>query len=81
MEFFRKKDGVDQDGNPTDEATILADKRYDEALDKMIYGLKCAKAINDLDFDHNNAKKTKQMMKSVEKSFQLIGKHLFSLWD
>ncbi len=81
MEFFRKKDGVDRDGNPTDEATVLADKRYDEVLDKMIYGLKCGRTIQNLDYDYNSAKKTKQMMKSVEKSFQLIGKHLFSLWD
>jgi hypothetical protein len=47
----------------------------------MIYGLKCGRTIQNLDFDYNSAKKTKQMMKSVEKSFQLIGKHLFSLWD
>ena len=81
MNFFRKKDGVDEAGSPTDEAQDLADKRYDEVLDKMIYGLKCAKTINDLDYDYKDSKKTKQMMRSVEKSFQLIGKHLFSLWD
>jgi hypothetical protein len=81
MDFFRKKDGVDEAGSPTDEAQDLADKRYDEVLDKIIYGLKCAKAINDLDYDYKDNKRTKQMMKSVEKSFQLIGKHLFSLWD
>ena len=81
MNFFRKKDGVDESGSPTDEAQDLADKRYDEILDKMIYGLKCAKVIQDLDYDYKNNKRTKQMMKSVEKSFQLIGKHLFSLWD
>jgi len=81
MEFFRKKDGVDQHGNPTDGAQVLADKRYDEVLDKMIYGLKCAKAIQNLDYDYDDVKKTKQMMKSTEKSFQLIGKYLFCLWD
>ena len=81
MDFFRKKDGIDESGSPTDEAQDLADKRYDEVLDKMIYGLKCAKVIQDLDYDYKNNKRTKQMMKSVEKSFQLIGKHLFSLWD
>jgi len=82
MEFFRKKDmGVDESGNPTDVAQVLADKRYDELLDKIIYGLKCAKAIQDLDYNYKNNKKAKQMMKSVEKSFQLIGKHLFCLWD
>ena len=81
MEFFRKKDGVDKDGNPTDEAQVLANKRYDEVLNKMIYGLKCAKAIQDLDYDYTDLKRTKQMSKSIEKSFQLIGKHLFDLWD
>ena len=81
MNFFRKKDGVDEAGSPTDKAQDLADKRYDEVLDKIIYGLKCAKTINDGDYDYKDNKRTKQKMKSVEKSFQLIGKHLFSLWD
>ena len=79
--MFRKKDGVDKDGNSTDEAHRLAEQRWDNVLNEIIYGLKCAKTINDLDYDYNDSKRTKQMMKSVKKSFQLIGKHLFSLWD
>ena len=79
--MFRKKDGIDKDGNSTDEANLLAQQRWDNVLNEIIYGLKCAKTINDLDYDYNDSKRTKQMMKSVEKSFQLIGKHLFSLWD
>ncbi len=81
LSMFRKKDGIDKDGNSTDEANLLAQQRWDNVLNEIIYGLKCAKTINDLDYDYNDSKRTKQMMKSVEKSFQLIGKHLFSLWD
>jgi len=81
MNFFSKKDGVDKHGNPTDGAQVLADKRYDEVLDKIIYGLKCAKVLQELDYDYNDKKKTKLLNKRVEKTFTLIGKHLFSLWD
>ena len=81
MNFFRKKDGVDKHGNPTDGAQVLADKRYDEVLDKIIYGLKCAKALQDLDYDYKDKNKTKLLNKRVEKTFTLIGKHLFTLWD
>ncbi len=81
MNFYRKKDGVDKDGNPTDGAHVLADKRYDEVLDKIIYGLKCAKALQELDYDYKDKNKTKLLNKRVEKTFTLIGKHLFTLWD
>ena len=81
MNFFRKKDGVDKHGNPTDGAQVLADKRYDEVLDKIIYGLKCAKALQELDYDYKDKNKTKLLNKRVEKTFTLIGKHLFTLWD
>ena len=81
MSMFRKKDGVDKDGNPTDGAHVLADKRYDEVLDKIIYGLKCAKALQELDYDYKDKNKTKLLNKRVEKTFTLIGKHLFTLWD
>ena len=81
MNFYRKKDGVDKHGNPTDGAQALADKRYDEVLDKIIYGLKCAKALQELDYDYKDKNKTKLLNKRVEKTFTLIGKHLFTLWD
>ena len=81
MNFFRKKDGVDKHGNPTDGAQVLADKRYDEVLDKIIYGLKCAKALQELNYDYKDENKTKLLNKRVEKTFTLIGKHLFTLWD
>ena len=81
MNFYRKKDGVDKDGHPTDGAHVLADKRYDEVLDKIIYGLKCAKALQELDYDYKDKNKTKLLNKRVEKTFTLIGKHLFTLWD
>ena len=81
MNFYRKKDGVDKHGNPTDGAQVLADKRYDEVLDKIIYGLKCARALQELDYDYKDKNKTKLLNKRVEKTFTLIGKHLFTLWD
>jgi len=81
MNFYRKKDGVDKDGNPTDRASRLAEQRWDEVLDKIIYGLKCAKALQELDYDYKDKNKTKLLNKRVEKTFTLIGKHLFTLWD
>jgi len=81
MEFFRKKDGVDQHGNPTDRASRLAEQRWDDMLGEIIYGLKCAKALQELDYDYEDKNKTKLLNKRVEKTFTLIGKHLFTLWD
>ena len=81
MTFYRKKDGVDKDGNPTDRASRLAERRWDDMLDKIIYGLKCAKALQELDYDYKDKNKTKLLNKRVEKTFTLIGKHLFTLWD
>ena len=48
---------------------------------KIIYGLKCAKALQELDYDYKDKNKTKLLNKRVEKTFTLIGKHLFTLWD
>ena len=81
MSMFRKKDGVDKDGNPTDRASRLAEQRWDDMLGEIIYGLKCAKALQELSYDYNDENKTKLLKKRVEKTFTLIGKHLFSLWD
>ena len=81
MSMFRKKDGIDKDGNPTDEASRLAEQRWDDMLGEIIYGLKCAKKIQDLDYDYKDKNKTKLLNKRVEKTFYLIGRHLFTLWD
>ncbi len=79
--MFRKKDGVDKDGNSTDEAHRLAEQRWDNVLNEIIYGLKCAKKIEDSDYDYEDKELTKRLTKSSQRSFELIGKHLFSLWD
>ena len=81
MNFYRKKDGVDKDGNSTDEAHRLAEQRWDNVLNEIIYGLKCAKKIEDSDYDYEDKELTKRLTKSSQRSFELIGKHLFSLWD
>jgi hypothetical protein len=79
--MFRKKDGVDKDGNSTDEAHRLAEQRWNNVLNEIIYGLKCAKKIQDLDYDYEDKELSKRLTKSSQRSFELIGKHLFSLWD
>ena len=81
ISMFRKKDGVDKDGNSTDVADVLAEQRWDNVLNEIIYGLKCAKKIQDLDYDYEDKELTKRLTKSYQRSFELIGKHLFSLWD
>ena len=81
LSMFKKKDGVDKDGNPTDEASVLAEQRWDNVLNEIIYGLKCAKKIQDLDYDYKDKELSKQLTKSSRRSFELIGKHLFNLWD
>jgi hypothetical protein len=79
--MFRKKDGVSKNGISTDEADRLAAQRWDNVLREIIYGLKCAKKIEDLDYDYKDKELTKRLTKSSQRSFELIGKHLFDLWD
>jgi len=79
--MYRKKDGVDKDGNPTDEANVLAKQRWDNVLNEILYGLKCAKKIQDLDYDYTDKKLSKRLTKSSHRSFELIGKYLLDLWD
>jgi hypothetical protein len=81
MSMFRKKDGVDKDGNSTDEASRLAEQRWDDVLNEITYGLKCAKKIQNSDFDYDDKKLIKKLNNSSTRSFELIGKHLFDLWD
>jgi len=79
--MFRQKDGVDKDGNPTDEASVLAEQRWGNVLDEITYGLKCAKKIQNSDFDYDDKKLIKKLNNSSTRSFELIGEHLFNLWD
>jgi len=81
MSMFRKKDGVDKDGNWTDEASRLAEQRWSNVLNEIIYGLKCAKKIQNSDYDWKDKELRRSLEKSSKHSFELIGKHLFSLWD
>ena len=81
ISMYRKKDGVDKDGRATDEADRLAEQRWDNVLNEIIYGLKCAKKIQDLDYDYKDKELSKRLTKSSQRSFELIGKHLFNLWD
>jgi len=41
--------------------------------------LKCAKAIQN--YDYEDKEEVKKLTKSSQRSFELIGKHLFNLWD
>ena len=77
--MFRQKDGVDKDGNPTDEADRLAEQRWENVLSEITYGLKCAKTIQN--YDYEDKEDVKKLTKSSQRSFELIGKHLFNLWD
>ena len=79
--MYRKKDGDDKHGNPTEEADRLAEQRWNNVLNEILFGLKCAKKIQDLDYDYKDKNLTSRLTKSAQRSFNLIGKHLFSLWD
>ena len=75
------EDSVNAVSVPTDFADVLAEQRWDNILGEIIYGLKCAKKLQDMDYDYEDKKLTKRLTKSAQKSFTLIGKHLFNLWD
>jgi hypothetical protein len=79
LSMFRKKDGVDKDGNPTDEASRLAEQRWNNVLNEILYGLKCAKLIHDSDYEKEG--EYERLNQSVKRSFTLIGEYFFSLWD
>jgi len=48
-------------------------------LNEITYGLKCAKTIQD--YDYKDKEEVKKLTKSSRRSFELIGEHLFNLWD
>ena len=78
--MYRKKD-LFEIGHSTDEADVLAEERWDNIMNEILYGLKCAKKIQNSDYDYNDEELTKRLTKSSKRSFELIGKHLFHLWD
>ena len=81
--FIKEEDGIGDDGNPTDHAIDLAGIRWRNTLGEIIYGLKCARFIKSDGWgtlEPLGKRRNKKMTKSVEKSFSLIGEHLFSLW-
>ena len=82
--MYRRKDGVDKDGYPTDEASKMADQRWYNVLSEIIYGLKCAKEIQITDYDeltHGHKEMEKRLTIACKRSFTLIGRYLFTLWD
>ena len=82
--FIKEEDGVGDDGNPTDHAVDLAGIRWRNTLGEILYGLKCARFIKNDEWgtlEPLGKRRNKKMTKSVKRSFNLIGEHLFSLWD
>jgi len=87
--FIKEEDGVETNGNPTDHAIDLAGQRWRNTLGEILYGLKCARFIRDDEsrwlsdgtLEPLGKRRNKKMNKSIERSFNLIGQHLFSLWD
>ena len=81
--MYRDEDGMRRNG----EADVLAEQRWNNVLNEIIYGLKCAKKLQDMDYDYEDKELTKRLTKSSQlqrssaRSFNLIGKHLFNLWD
>ena len=73
--MYRDEDGVD------DEADVLAEQRWYNMLGEIIYGLKCAKKLQDMDYDYKDKELSKRLSKSSRRSLELIGNHLFNLWD
>jgi hypothetical protein len=81
LAFFDEKDGVDEDGNPTDEASEKAEQRMQNVYGEIIYGLKCAKLIHGADYNYKKEGEYEKLNTSVKRSFELIGEYFFSLWD
>ena len=75
--MYRDEDGMRRNGD----GDVLAEQRWDNVLGEIIYGLKCAKKLQDMNYDYEDEELTKRLTKSSQRSFNLIGKHLFNLWD
>ena len=65
----------------------MATQRWSNILGEIIYGLKCAEYIKEDTYGMINTvpiltkPKYKDMNRSIERSFSLMGEHLFDLWD
>ena len=79
--MYSGDEGYGVDSTVTNEADRLAEQRWGNVLSEIIYGLKCAKKLQDMDYDYEEEELTKRLNKSSKRSFELIGKHLFNLWD
>jgi len=79
--MYKDEDSVNAVSVPTDFADVLAEQRWDNILGEIIYGLKCAKKLQDLDFDYEDEELGMRLSKSSQRSLELIGEHLFALWD
>ena len=81
------EDGLDDDGWPTENADYMATQRWNNILGEIVYGLKCAEYIKEDTYGMINTvpiltkPKYKDMNRSIERSFSLMGEHLFDLWD
>ena len=86
-DMYKDEDGVDTDGWPTENADHMATQRWNNILGEIIYGLKCAEHIKDDTYGMINTvplltkPQYKKMTRSIKKSFNLMGEHLFDLWD
>jgi hypothetical protein len=55
----------------------MSEERWDNILSEIIHGLKCAKEVQD-----GNVGPSDPLTKhKVERAFNLVGRHLFDLWD
>ena len=84
VNFINEEDGMSNDGDPTEYAVDLASQRWRNTLGEILYGLQCARFIRNDEMgtlEPLGKRRNKKMTKSVKRSFNLIGEHLFSLWD
>ena len=85
--MYKDEDGLDEDGWPTENADYMATQRWNNILGEIVYGLKCAEYIKEDTYGMINTvpmltkPKYKKMTRSIERSFNLMGEHLFDLWD
>ncbi|MBC8422059.1 MAG: hypothetical protein H8E03_01410 [Pelagibacteraceae bacterium] len=77
---FYEDDDHDETGHTTDEGDERAEQRRQNVFGEIIYGLKCAKKIHNVDYDYEKDEYEK-LNKSVKRSFSLIGEYFFTFWD
>ena len=78
---FYEDDDYNEDGNTTKEADERAEQRLQNVYGEILYGLKCAKKIQEADYDYKKEGEYDRLNNSVKRSFELIGEYFFSLWD